>query len=68
MLPTSLATPDGELWKRRRLDRRQVTEGQTVELAIDSELEVWKPWSLVGGIKLGLLFCAHCSEEMCEVA
>ena len=52
MLSNSLATHDWELWKRRLRIRREVTEGQTIGLAIDSELEVLKPWSLVGGIGL----------------
>ena len=33
---------------------REATEDQTVGLATDSELEVFKPWSLVDGIGLGL--------------
>ena len=33
---------------------REATEGRTVELAPDSELEVFKPWVLVDGIGLGV--------------
>ena len=50
MLSDSLAVPDWKLWKRRTQNGLEATERQTVGLAIDSELEVFKPWSLVGGI------------------
>ena len=33
---------------------REATEGQTAGLATDSELKVFKPWSLVDGIGLGM--------------
>ena len=33
---------------------REATEGQTVGLATDAELEVFKPWGLVDGIGLGV--------------
>ena len=33
---------------------REAIEGQTVGLATDSELEVFKPWGLVDGIGLGV--------------
>ena len=44
---------------------REATGGQIVGLAIDSELEVFKPWSLVDGIGLGLSSEALIARRRC---
>lgn len=47
MLPTSVTTSDSEPWKRSLPNGLEAPETQTMGLAIDSELEVFKAWSLV---------------------
>ena len=44
---------------------REGTEGQTVGLATDSELEVFKPWGLVDGIRLKLFSEALIARMRC---
>ena len=54
MLSDSVAALDRKLWMQRMRNGLDATERQTVGLAIDSEVEVFKAWSLVGPIELGL--------------
>ena len=44
---------------------REATKDQTVGLTIDSELEVFKAWSLVGGIELGMSSEALITRRRC---
>ena len=55
--------PPRRLRNRRIQHRLEATEGQTAGLAIDSELEVFKPWRLDGGIKVGMSSCGLRSKE-----
>ncbi len=44
---------------------REATEGQSVGLATDSELEFFKPWSLVDGTRLGMSSKALIARMRC---
>ena len=68
VLSDSLATLACEPWKRRLRNRREATEGQTAGLAIDSELGVFKAWSLVSGIGLGMSCSGYVLGRCAEVA
>ena len=65
VLSKSRAALACELWKRRLRNRREATESQAVGLAIDSPLEVFKPWVLVDGIGLGMSSKALIARMRC---
>ena len=65
MASNSLATLACELGNRRLQNMRKATGGQTAGLAIDSDLEFFKPWSLDDRTGLGMSSDALIARKRC---